>query len=335
VLAPLAFLPVLAFLLLLRVLDSYRLIPGRRILRSVVLGVLAAGVAYVVNRWVIEQLGVSRGEYSRYGAPLVEEAIKFAPVFVMIATSRVGFLVDAAIHGFAIGTGFALLENLNYWLTLEQSDVWLWVLRGFGTAILHGSATAIAAVLGKALSDRYRMVFPLSLPGLFLAATLHSAYNHSPVIGALGVLAGAPLILMAVFQYSERVTRSWLGSGFDSEAELLQLVMSEDLPQSRVGQYLKSLRGAMDGPVLADLLCLLHVQLELSIRAKGILLMREAGIDAPLDNDVREKLEELRFLEKSVGPAGRLALHPILRMSSRDLWQIYMLDRLSPSERAS
>lgn len=327
-----AFLPVIAFLLLLRLSDGYRLVPGRRILRSVALGIFAAAIAYVFNRWVIGELGISRTQYSRYGAPLLEEAIKFAPVFIMIATSRVGFLVDAAIQGFAVGTGFALLENLNYWLTLEQSDVWLWVLRGFGTAILHPSATAIAALLCKALSDRHGKVFLLSLPGLLLAAIIHSGYNHSPVLGALGVLAGAPLILLGVFQYSERVTRSWLGSGFDSEAELLELVMSEDLPESRVGHYLHSLRGAMTGPVLADILCLLHVQLELSIRAKGILLMREAGIDVPLDAEVRAKLEELRFLEKSVGPAGRLALHPILRMSSRDLWQIYMLDRLSPSE---
>jgi hypothetical protein len=41
--------------------------------------------------------------------------------------------------------------------------------------------------------------------------------------------------------------------------------------------------------------------------------------------DVRAKLEELRFLEKSVGPLGRRALRPVLARNRRELWQIYSL----------
>jgi hypothetical protein len=38
-------------------------------------------------------------------------------------------------------------------------------------------------------------------------------------------------------------------------------------------------------------------------------------------------LDELRFLERSIGRTGRGALRPILQMSRRDLWQIYTLGR--------
>ena len=39
----------------------------------------------------------------------------------------------------------------------------------------------------------------------------------------------------------------------------------------------------------------------------------------------REKFAELRYLESSIGRTGRLALQPLLRMSHKDLWQLYML----------
>jgi hypothetical protein len=37
-------------------------------------------------------------------------------------------------------------------------------------------------------------------------------------------------------------------------------------------------------------------------------------------------LEELKYLEKSIGRTGQMAVKPFLRMSSRDLWQLYMLE---------
>jgi hypothetical protein len=35
----------------------------------------------------------------------------------------------------------------------------------------------------------------------------------------------------------------------------------------------------------------------------------------------------MRYLEKSIGKTGLLAMEPILHWSSRDLWQLYMLGK--------
>jgi RsiW-degrading membrane proteinase PrsW (M82 family) len=330
VLASFALLPVLSFLVLLRTLDSYKLIPWKRIATSLGIGLSVAAVAYLGNRLLYAQLGIDRSLYTRYAAPLIEELLKLVPIAFLISRARVGFLVDAAIHGFAIGAGFAFLENILYLVSLPDAGPWLWIVRGFGTAILHGSTTAAAAVLTKELSDQHdRSVALAALPGLVLAVIVHSLYNHlllPDVLNAAIVLFASPLFLLAVFSYSERATRAWLGSGFDTEAQLLEMVMSSELPQSPVGRYLHSLRHAMAGPVLGDILCLLRIQLELSIRGKGILLAREAGLELDVGEDTRAKLEELRFLEGSVGAAGRMALHPVLRMDRRELWQNYNLE---------
>ena len=75
------------------------------------------------------------------------------------------------------------------------------------------------------------------------------------------------------------------------------------------------------------MLCLLRIQLELGIRAKGLLLAREAGLHVPVGDEVRANLQELRYLERAIGPTGLLALKPIVRRSSRDLWEVYLLER--------
>jgi hypothetical protein len=61
------------------------------------------------------------------------------------------------------------------------------------------------------------------------------------------------------------------------------------------------------------------------MRAKGLIMMREAGFDAPLDEETQAKLVELRYLAVSIGRTGLLALRPLVHASRRDLWQIYML----------
>ncbi len=70
----------------------------------------------------------------------------------------------------------------------------------------------------------------------------------------------------------------------------------------------------------------MRIQAELAIRAKGLLLAREAGLEVPVGDDVRANLRELRYLEASIGRTGLLALKPVLRQRARDLWQVYLLE---------
>mgnify|MGYP007065672436 FL=1 len=76
---------------------------------------------------------------------------------------------------------------------------------------------------------------------------------------------------------------------------------------------------------MADILCFLRIHLELSTRAKGILLMKSAGFSPEYDPEIAERFEELKYLKNNIGSTGMLALHPLLRWSSRDLWQFNML----------
>ena len=325
-----ALLPVLLFLALLVFLDSFKLVSLRSVLVALGAGALAALVAARVNIALMDSAGIPTTALARYLAPLVEETLKALWIAVLLRRGRVGFLVDAAILGFAVGAGFALVENVEYLRAMAEPRVLLWLVRGFGTAILHGAATSILAMIAKRVLDRHPSSPTLAVvPGILAAVAIHSAYNHfflPPVVAAAVLLVVLPLLVVAVFARSEHATREWLGSGLDSDLEIVESIVSGRALETRVGGYLRSLQARFPGEVVADMLCLVRLQAELSIRAKGLLLAREAGLDAPVGDDVRASLTELRYLESSIGRTGRLALKPLLRESARGAWQVFLLE---------
>jgi RsiW-degrading membrane proteinase PrsW (M82 family) len=324
-------LPVLCFLGALLYLDSYKLVSMRSVVVVLGCGLLSALACYVVNGALQPRTHLDVESYSRYVGPVVEELAKGLIVIALVRAHRIGFLVDAAIFGFAVGTGFAIVENVWYQHLIPDASLGTWIVRGFGTAIMHGGATAIFAMLGLAVLERKRWPMVLAfLPGFALAVALHSSFNHmflSPLLSTLTVLFVLPPLLYAVFQRSDRAVADWLGQGFDADAAMLATIKSGALGDSPTGRYLDSLKQRFHGPVVADLLCYLRLHTELALRAKGILLMRSNGFEVPVDDETRAKFTELDYLETSIGKTGLLAIHPLLHMSHKDLWQLYMLGK--------
>ena len=188
---------------------------------------------------------------SRYLAPITEETAKGLLVAALVVSGRVGFLVDAGVQGFAVGAGFALVENVLYLQALPDAPVALWLVRGLGTAMLHGATTAIVAMAGRARYDRRnRQVLAAFLPGFALAVGLHSASNHlllHPVAQTLIILMILPAVVTWIFDRSERATREWVSAGLDLDLEVLQLVVSEHFSVTRFGEYLRELRERFPG----------------------------------------------------------------------------------------
>jgi RsiW-degrading membrane proteinase PrsW (M82 family) len=330
-LVAIALAPVALFLLLLWLMDSFRLVQPSSILAALVYGVAAAAAVLWLHNWLIHVQHVPPGILSRYVAPLTEETAKALFVVLLVASARVGFLVDAAVLGFAVGTGFALFENLTYLRSLRDATVMVWLVRGLGTAMLQGGTTAIVAMLSKTYADRRRDRLAVAfLPGWAAAVAIHSTFNHRllpAVAQTLVLLIVLPLLVLWVFARSERSTREWIGAGLDLDVALLALVASESFTATPFGRYLRELRARMPGPIVADMFCLLRLELELSVQAKAMLLAREAGVDVPVDDDLEASLAERRYLHESIGVAGRLALKPLQITSYRDTWHRRVLQQ--------
>ena len=327
----LGLVPVIIYLVALVLLDSYKLVNLRSVLSAIAAGCAALLACHYINSFLAATTRLDLATFSRYVAPVTEEVAKAVYVAILIRRHRIGFGADAAILGFAVGAGFGMLENIFYLDLIPHAGYFTWILRGCGTALMHGSTTAVFAILAhRRLEPADAFRWPRLLPGLALAALLHSAYNHffvSPVLTVVGLVVAAPLITLVVFQQSERSLERWLDLGFDTDNELLAVINEGKISTTPVGVYLLTLRERFAAPVVADMLCLLRLQVELAIQAKGLLLMRKGGFDVPPPPDAPARFAELKYLERSIGPTGRLALYPFLRRSRREDWQKHLLRR--------
>lgn len=325
-----ALAPVLLLLVLLQFLDSFKLVPLRSVMVAIAAGAVAALVCLSLHDALLARVHIDPRPFARYVAPISEELCKAAFVAILLWRHRVGFLVDAAVQGFAIGAGFALFENIDYLRHLAGAGLDLWIVRGLGTAVLHGATTAVFAMIAKTLIDRRagRPALALLL-GLAAAVAIHSGFNHlllPPLVMTAVLLLVLPLVMIVVFQQSELATREWVGAGLDLDLQLLDLVRSDDFKFTRFGQYLRELRARFDGPVVADMFCLLRLQIELSVQARAMLLVRESGLELPaLTSDLNASFEEIEYLQSSIGPTGLLALKPLQITSGRDLWHRHLL----------
>jgi len=325
----LAIPPVFVFLFALRVLDSYKLVAFVQVLRCIAWGCAAALACFTLDS-AIFALSPERADWhARLGAPIIEELLKAGYVIWLVRTARVGFLVDAAICGFAAGAGFALIENVYYIRVLAGSSLAVWTLRGFGTAIMHGGTTAIVALVGLRAGAGGGNYQPVGfLAGLAISGLIHSAWNMAlmtPLEASLTVLIALPVIFVFVFIRSERSLHRWMGEKLDHDLELLETLGMDPLPPTRTGRYLELLRKTFPEPVVADMFRVLTVSSELSGAAKGNLIRVAAGLPAAAHPETVSRLRELRTLEKRIGPAGCHALAPLRTRSSNDLWEMKQL----------
>ena len=328
--APVGLIPVLSFLIVLLYMDSYKLVGIKTVLWVIIAGGCIAGLTYFVNGFLFEQLNIDLRSFTHYVSPVSEEVLKALVIVWLFRVNRIGFLVDSAIMGFAVGTGFAVVENFLYLQAAGDAHFGVWIVRGFGTAIMHGGVTAIFAILSQTITERNMKINPLLyFPGLLAAMSFHSLFNHfwlPPLLMTVSYLALLPPVLYLVFQRSAVHLHEWLEVDFDDDARLLQQINSGEFTTSKIGRFLHDLRNKFDGPVVVDMLCYLRLYTELALRAKGVLMMRENGLDTPIGERTREKFTEMTFLESSIGKTGVLAMRPFLHMTRKDLWQIYVLE---------
>jgi RsiW-degrading membrane proteinase PrsW (M82 family) len=319
-------LPVFIFLMFLIYLDSFKLVNAGMVASAIIWGVISAGAAYLVNNFLLLTFIRDMRTYSIFMAPLIEEFIKAAFIIILFYRNKIGFMIDAAILGFAAGAGFSLVENLYYLNTIVSNNLLIWIIRGFGTAIMHGGCTALFSIIIMSTSN-WRHKTNAILIGILPAIIIHSLYNSflfSPIISTAIIMIAVPVIISFFFNSSENNLRKWLEIEMDTELKMLEMIKKGNLSNTRSGKFLLSIKDRFVQEVVLDIMCYIRIYLELSIRAKTNLMLKECGFPVRND-DVKDSLNELRFLQKNIGKAGLLAISPILRMNQKDIWKLNQL----------
>jgi len=328
--ALIAILPVVAFLLVLLHLDSHRLIGHHRIGQIFAAGGLLAIGAYFANGFLLRYLPVDFATYSQNVAPYVEELLKAGFIVYLFRNDRIGFQVDAAIMGYAVGAGFSFVENLFYLSHASEAHYAIWIVRGFGTAIMHGGCTALFAVISQIMTEHHRHMNPLwYLPGLLAASLFHSIFNHfpvSPVLSTVATLLLIPTLLFLLFEKNEVTIHNFLETDFDQHRRLLRQLETGEFSGCETGRFLRDLERIHDSPHVRDMITYIHVHTELVLSAEGVLLARERGVDVTVEDHIRHKIQFMHTLEDRIGKAGMHSLNPHLKLSKHEFWIIHMFE---------
>jgi RsiW-degrading membrane proteinase PrsW (M82 family) len=323
-------IPVFLFLVMLLYLDSLNLVNKTWLSVALVWGVVSAGMSFLVNTYLIHNLNLPFETYSRYIAPLVEESLKFSLLLLMIRKGKIGFMIDGAIYGFSIGAAFAFCENLFYlfYFTEDNGNIMIWITRGLGTALMHSGTTAIFAVQCMSAINRQKNFVVAALTGAIVTYIIHGIFNQflvSPIISTIIILVITPVILIFIFQANEKSIRNWLEMEFDSEAIMIKMIKKGRFSETKAGAFLVSIKNHFPAEVVVDMYCFISLYLELSMKAKTLMMLRENDLELPPDPEIPAKLAELRSLEKAIGKAGYLAIMPILRVNHKDLWKLSLI----------
>ena len=171
-------------------------------------------------------------------APLVEEpakALALIGLFIFVRREFNG-LIDGIIYGALVGFGFAMSENMLYFIGNSEQLAVVWVLRSLVFGFNHAFYTSIVGIaLGLVRYDRRRWLGYVALPGaLILAMIVHAIHNASVQVGLVGLCiawivdSGGVLVVLVVAVLAQRRERHWVQTQLGPELAA-EVIDADDL----------------------------------------------------------------------------------------------------------
>ena len=328
-----ALVPVLLLLALFVWFDAFKLMNLREIVVLLALGGLGALASYPVSGRLLDALPIGFSNYSRFVAPWIEEAIKGAIVVILFRMNKVGFKLDAVITGFAIGAGFSVIENVIYLVRLSQYGTGTWLVRGLGTAVMHGTTLAILAATAHEFAERetreaasdYNFNLLWFVPGYFAAVAVHMAFNQfpeRPLIAMLGASLFAPIAILGIFQFGTTEAEKWLKEEYGEHKAQLAVLQAGNFPNNRCGKKIAALANRLKPEAGERVRRYFEVQTWLVAEAEETLIEEEEG-DAVFDrNKIVDAFAELDALKRAMGASTFAQLNRLLPFSRNDYWEV-------------
>jgi RsiW-degrading membrane proteinase PrsW (M82 family) len=337
----LALIPVLVLLTIFVWLDAFELMSFREILVLLVLGGFSAIAVYPVSGRLIDTLPIGFSGYSRFVAPWLEEAVKGIVMIGLFWFNRIGYKLDAVISGFAIGAGFSVVENIIYLTIFPQYGTGTWLVRGLGTAVMHGTTLAILAAVAHELAERetresagdFDFNLLWFLPGYLIAVAIHTAFNQfpdRPMLAMMGAVIFAPVAMLAVFHFGTAEAERWLAAECAAHQAQLEALNSGNWPDSPSGRKVAALAERLAPENAERVRRYWELQAWLVVQAEQA-MMQEAAGDVSLDKEqVGAAFAELEGLRRALGKSTYTAMKTLLPFSRNDYWEVSELrQRLS------
>jgi protease PrsW len=312
---PLALLPVPLLLSAVLWMDRLEPEPRGNLVAAFAWGAgVAALFALLINTAGLEYvtqpaLGAGTGEYvsATFGAPFVEETLKGLILLGLLWRRRAEFdgPTDGVMYAAMVGLGFAMMENVGYYInalvTPMQGGVALlgytFVLRGILSPLLHPMFTAMTG-LGVAYAATHKRAGWAVPVGWLAAMILHGAWNALSIYGVAGLAAGYGLmccvllgLLAVLVQDRGRIVRlilaylpSYAASGVVSARDIAMLASLRTRHRARAWATARGgLRAGVamgDYQLAATELALLHAKADAGLVTDAAFARRQRDLIA-------------------------------------------------------
>jgi RsiW-degrading membrane proteinase PrsW (M82 family) len=265
---PLALLPVPLLIALVLLLDRLEPEPRANLVFCFAWGAgiaaLLAGIINTAGLLYITQpdLGKTTGEYvsATFGAPVVEETLKGMVLAWLLWRRRqeLDGPTDGIIYAAMVGLGFAMTENIGYYMgALARPEVGgvsllgvTFVFRGILAPFAHPMFTSMTGIGAAYAANHRRGGWALGL-GLLGAMALHGLWNGltgfglSGIVLAYGLLACVMVVLLGVIvadrrrmvRLIRRYLPAYAAAGLVTEADLRMLCTLRDRQRARRRAY--------------------------------------------------------------------------------------------------
>lgn len=327
-----ALVPVLLMLGLYIWLDVFKLMTFWETAGLLVLGAITAVAVYPISGAFLDALPLGFSNYSRFVAPWIEELAKGLAIVALFWFNRIGYKLDAVISGFAIGAGFSVVENIIYLTRFPELTANVWMVRGLGTAVMHGTTCAVLAATAHEFAERetrgaaaeYDFNPLWFVPGYLLAVGIHTAFNQfpdKPLLAMIGILATAPFIVMAIFRFGAVEAQKWLSEERAETRAALAAWEGGRFPDDESGRKIAALVGRADDKTAERMREYCRLLTWLLLQAEDT-LHDQAEDTEKLHIHGRQAFERLDALRRELGKTNVAALNALLPYSRNDYWEI-------------
>ena len=331
----LALVPVLMLTAVFIWLDVFKLVSFSETVWLLLAGGAAAIVAYPLSGYFLDTLPIGFSNYSRFAAPWIEEALKAVVIIGLFRINRIGLTLDAVILGFAVGAGFSVVENVFYLVRFPELSAPVWIVRGLGTAVMHGTTAAVLAAIAHRLAVRelhheaHDFHFRLwwFVPAYLAAVAIHTLFNQfpsQPLLAMLVTMLVAPFTLMAILRLGTTKARQWLAAEEEAHRALLKKLEAGVFPDKpgwrRIDEMVER-AGPQTGALIREYVTVLT---RLILTEEEVLL-KQSGDTHRVETDGRVLSKRLHDLRRELGSVTIHAVTSLLPFSRSDYWEVWEL----------
>ena len=163
------------------------------------------------------------------------------------------------------------------------------------------------------------------IPGLVIAAGIHTLFNQfpdRPLLAMLGAAMFAPLAIIAIFNFGTSEAQKWLETEYAGHQALLEILRSGKWPAGPTTARLEELARRLGPEGEAQLRRYSVLLAGLVVEAEETMIEQAAGKVVIDKVQVAADFAELDALDRSLGRLTSQALKRLLPFSHNDYWEL-------------